>query len=93
MLKKLWLTLFVGLFFLSANSIFAADAININTATQAQLETLNGVGPATATAIIEHRDQVGSFKTVDEITNVKGIGDKKLAKFADQIVVTESKKE
>lgn len=93
MLKKLWLTLFVGLFFLSANSIFAADAININTATQAQLETLNGVGPATATAIIEHREQAGGFKTVDEITNVKGIGDKKLAKFSDQIAVTEPKKE
>jgi len=93
MLKKLGLILFAGLFFLSANSIFAADAININTATQAQLETLNGVGPATATAIIEHREQAGGFKTVDEITNVKGIGDKKLAKFSDQIAVTEPKKE
>ena len=93
MLKKLWLTLFVGLFFLSANSVFAADMININTATQAQLETLNGVGPATAAAIIDYRDQVGSFKTVDEITNVKGIGDKKLAKFAEQVVVADPKKE
>lgn len=93
MLKKLWLTLFVGLFFLSANSIFAADMININTATQAQLETLNGVGSATAKAIIDYRDQVGDFKTVGDITNVKGVGDKKLAKFADQIVVAEPKKE
>jgi len=93
MLKKLWLTLFVGLFFLSANSVFATDMININTASQAQLETLNGVGPATAIAIIDYRDQVGNFKTVGDITNVKGVGDKKLAKFADQIVVTEPKKE
>ena len=91
MLKKLWLTLFVGLFFLSSNSIFAADAININTATQAQLEMLNGVGPATATAIIEYREQTGRFKTIDEITKVKGIGDKKLAQFVDQIVVSEPK--
>ena len=93
MLKKLGLILVVGLLFLSANSVFAADMININTASQAQLETLNGVGPATATAIIEHREQAGSFKTVEEITNVKGIGAKKLANFADQIVVTEPKKE
>ncbi|PHS25293.1 MAG: competence protein ComEA [Methylophaga sp.] len=92
-MKKLGLILFIGLLFLSANSVFAVGTININTATQAQLETLNGVGPATATAIIEHREQAGGFKTVDEITNVKGIGDKKLAKFANQIVVTEPKKE
>lgn len=91
MLKKLWLSLFVGLLFLSANSVFAADAININTATQAQLETLQGVGASTATAIIEYRERVGGFKTVDEITNVKGVGDKKLAKFVDQIVVSEPK--
>ena len=93
MLKKLWITLFVGLFFLSVNSVSAADMININTATQTQLEMLDGVGPATATAIIEYREQAGNFKTVGEVTNVKGIGDKKLAKFADQIVVTEPKKE
>ncbi len=93
MLKKLWLALFVGFFFLSANSVFAADAININTATQAQLEMLDGVGPATATAIIEYREQAGSFKTVGEVTNVKGIGDKKLAKFVDQIIVEEPTKE
>ncbi|MFW5426106.1 MAG: ComEA family DNA-binding protein [Methylophagaceae bacterium] len=93
MLKKLWMTLFVGLFFLSVNSVSAADMININTATQTQLETLDGVGPATATAIMEYREQVGSFKTVGEVTNVKGIGDKKLAKFIDQIVVMEPKKE
>ncbi len=93
MLKKLWLTLFVGLFFLSANSVFAADMININTATQTELETLNGVGPATATAIIEYREQAGNFKTVGEVTNVKGIGEKKLAKFADQIVVVDPQKE
>ncbi|PHS33594.1 MAG: competence protein ComEA [Methylophaga sp.] len=93
MLKKLWMTVFVGFFFLSANSIFAAEMIDINTATQTQLETLQGVGPATATAILEYREQVGRFNTVDEIMNVKGIGDKKLAKFSDQIVVTEPKKE
>jgi competence protein ComEA len=54
---------------------------------------LNGVGPATAKAIIEYREQAGSFKSIGEVTKVKGIGDKKLAKFVDQIVVIEPKKE
>ncbi len=92
MLKKLCLSLILGLSLLSVN-VFATDAININTATQAQLETLNGVGPSTATEIIKYREQVGKFKTVDELTNVKGIGDKKLSQFAEQVIVSEPKKE
>ncbi len=92
MLRKFCLSLILGLSLLSA-PVFAADTININTATQAQLETLSGVGPATAAAIIEYREQVGKFKTVDELTNVKGIGDKKLSQFTEQITVTDRKKE
>ncbi len=92
MLRKLCLSLILGLSLLSA-SVFAADAININTATQAQLEMLKGVGPSTATAIIEYREQVGNFKTVDELINVKGIGDKKLSQFAEQITIADPKKE
>ena len=88
MLKKIWLSLFVGLFFLSAGSVFAAETIDINSATQTQLETLKGVGPSTASAIIEYREQVGSFNSVDELTNVTGVGDKKLAQFVDQIIVS-----
>ena len=49
-------------------------AVNINTASQAELETLQGIGPAKAKAIIEHRKKNGSFKSVDDLQNVSGIG-------------------
>ena len=91
MFKKIWLSLFIGLFFLSANGVFAAEKININTATRVQLETLKGIGPVIAAAIIEHRETAGKFKTVGELTDVKGIGDKKLGQFIDQVVVSPPK--
>lgn len=52
--------------------------ININTATAAELEALPGVGPATAAAIVAHRDEHGPFATVDDLTDVTGIGPAKL---------------
>ncbi len=51
-----------------------APQININTATAAELEALPGVGPATAGAIIEYREQNGLFGSIEEITNVRNIG-------------------
>ncbi len=54
-------------------------SIDINTATQAELETLPGIGPVTATAIIDWRTQNGSFATVDDLLDVSGIGDATLA--------------
>ena len=52
----------------------AADLVNINTADSTQLQTLNGIGPAKAQAIIDYRTQNGPFKTIEEIMNVSGIG-------------------
>lgn len=88
-LKKLCLSLFVALF-LSVGLAFAADKININTATQEELQTLNGIGASTAAAIIEHRKLAGPFTNVNDLVEVKGIGDKKVAKLADQVTVTDS---
>ena len=51
---------------------------------------LNGVGPSTADAIIEYRDAHGKFKTVDELANVKGIGDKKLEKLSNDLTVSQN---
>ena len=51
--------------------------LNLNTATQAELETLPGIGPALAQRIIAHR-QTRPFQTVDELNDVSGIGDKRL---------------
>ena len=64
-----------------------ATQVNINTATVEQLATLPGVGQATATKIVEYREQNGMFKTVEELMNVKGIGEKKLEKIKSLITI------
>ena len=61
--------------------------VNLNKASEAELQTLTGVGPAKATAIIEYRDQNGGFKKVEEIMEISGIGEKTFEKFKDQITV------
>ena len=55
-------------------------SININRATEAELVALNGVGSSKAQAIILYREMFGGFKTVDELTKVKGIGAKTVEK-------------
>ncbi len=59
--------------------------VSINTATLQQLITLNGVGEKTAAAIIDYRTGIARFQTIDELTRVKGIGIKTLAKFKDRL--------
>ncbi len=61
--------------------------VNINTASESELDTLSGVGPATAKAIIQYRNQKGPFKSIADIKNVKGIGDNKFNDFKDSITV------
>lgn len=67
--------------------INAFAAININTASKEELETLDGVGPVKAQAIIDYRKKHGSFKTVDELDNVPGFGEKTMANVKSQISV------
>lgn len=52
--------------------------VNLNTATAAELDTLPGVGPSTASAILAHREEHGPFAAVDDLLDVRGIGDAKL---------------
>ena len=59
--------------------------ININTASEKELVELPGVGPSTAQKIIRYRQENGAFSTIDEIKNVRGIGDGKFAKMKDLI--------
>ena len=61
--------------------------VNINTADLATLETLSGVGPATAQKIIDYRNAHGKFKSIEEIKKVSGIGEKTYEKFKDKICV------
>lgn len=61
--------------------------LNINTASLEELDSLPGIGPAIGQRIIDYRNNVGGFKSVEEITQVSGIGEATLAKFKDQITV------
>lgn len=61
--------------------------VNINTATQAQLETLPGIGPSTATKILTYRKEKGKFSKIQDIKEVSGIGDSKFEKIKDYITV------
>ncbi len=61
--------------------------VNLNTADQAALETLPGVGPVTAAAILEWRSQHGAFTSVDELLEVSGIGDATLAEIAPHVTL------
>lgn len=65
----------------------AFAAVNINTANQADLETLQGIGPAKAKAIVEYRKKNGSFKLPDDLEKVKGIGPAIMKKVRKDITV------
>ena len=69
---------------------WALAAVNINTASADGLKALPGIGPSKAAAIVEYRQQNGSFKSVDELKNVKGIGDGILNRLRDEATVSGS---
>ena len=64
---------------------YISGKININTATAEQLIELNGIGEVKANAIIEYRNNYGNFTSLEEIMNVKGIGEKTFEKIKDYI--------
>ena len=66
----------------SKNSI-----ININVATEIELEELPGIGASIASRIVEYRNNKGKFKNIEDIKNVTGIGDNKFEKIKDLIKV------
>ena len=70
--------------------IHAQVLININTAGPVELETLNGIGPSKAQAIIDYRTQNGPFRNIEDINNVSGIGDVTFSKIKDFITIGES---
>lgn len=71
----------------SAQSASQGSKININTADLKQLDDIPGVGEATANKILSYRDENGEFKSIEEIKNVNGIGDKKFENMKDLICV------
>jgi competence protein ComEA len=71
----------------------AGPALNLNTATAAQLEALPGIGKATADRILEYRQKSGGFKKVEDLMNVRGIGEKSFLKLKPLITVTQPRTE
>ena len=65
----------------------ADTVVNINTANVRELIKLDGIGRATAQAIIDYRTENGEFTSVDELINIKGIGEVKLENIRDHVTV------
>lgn len=63
----------------------AFAAVNINTATESELEAVKGVGPAKAKAIVTYREAHGNFKSLDELDNVKGFGRASVEKLKGEL--------
>jgi competence protein ComEA len=82
-MKKLLLVLFA--FFAFSAGAFAA--VNLNTATREELDAVKGIGPVKAQAIIDYRKQHGPFKSVDDLKNVRGFGEKTVAKMRGELTV------
>lgn len=73
------------IFFALSGATYAS--VNINTASQAELEALKGIGPAKAKAIVEYRNQHGLFSSIDELEKVSGIGAGTIQQLRDELTV------
>ena len=72
----------------SAQGVATAEGpVNINHASESDLDALPGVGPSTARAIVEDRDANGPFSTIEDLMRVSGIGEKKFEKLKSSICV------
>jgi len=69
----------------------ASGPLNLNTATVAQLETLPGIGKSTAERILEYREKIGGFKKIEDLMNVRGIGEKSFLKLKPLVIVSSGK--
>ncbi len=86
-MKKWLLIIITSLMLVISTSVYAV--VELNTATLEQLESLHGVGPVRAEAIIDYREVHGGFRSIDELENVKGIGRATLDSIRKDISVWE----
>ena len=77
---------FLALGIFGINMAFAA--VNLNTATASDLDGIKGIGPSKAKAIIDYRSKNGPFKSVEDLKNVKGFGEKSIAKLKGELTVS-----
>jgi len=66
----------------------ACAAVNINTATPGELDGVKGIGPSKAQAIVDYRTKNGPFKSLDDLKNVKGFGEKSIAKLKGELSIS-----
>jgi competence protein ComEA len=103
MSRALLATVMAMFVILAGDSVFAQKAagkaaaaapavVNLNTATATQIATLPGIGEKAAQRIIEYREKNGGFKKIEELMNVKGIGEKSFLKLKPLITVGDSKR-
>jgi competence protein ComEA len=83
-MKKILLV--VAMLFAFVSVAFAA--VNLNTATKDELDAVKGIGPVKAQAIVDYRQKNGSFKSVDDLKNVTGFGEKSVAKMKADLSVS-----
>lgn len=87
-MKKILIVLFACLAFMAP--AWAGALVDLNKASQAQLESVKGIGPAKARAIIEYRSKMGPFKSVDDLKKVTGFGEKTVSKMRAELTVSGS---
>ncbi len=76
-----------------AGKATSGGVVNINTAAAADFEGLPGIGAKTAARIVEYRQKNGPFKKVEELMNVRGVGEKSFLKLKPQLIVAAPKAE
>ena len=88
-MKRFLIVLFACLAFMAP--AWAGALVDLNKASQAQLESVKGIGPAKARAIIEYRSKMGPFKSVEDLKKVTGFGEKTVAKMRSELTVSASR--
>jgi competence protein ComEA len=73
-------------------TVVSTEVVNLNNATAAQIASLPGIGPKTADLVVQYRTKNGPFKKIEEIMNVRGIGEKSFLKIKDRLTVSDGKK-
>ena len=73
-------------------TVVSTEVVNLNSATAAQIASLPGIGPKTADLVVQYRTKNGPFKKIEEIMNVRGIGEKSFLKIKDRLTVADAKK-